>query len=155
MKQAVIFGSLGIIPIFLYLYLKESYSLSFFTGPNSYPLTVLVISSYFLFVWLLFFHAFIDYYLDVWIVTNQRIINIEQRGLFSRTVSEQKLYRVQDITSEVHGFFPTLVHYGDVFIQTAGEETRFVFKQVPHPYDIRKVIINLVEKYKKEHPNES
>src|SRR3989338_3096464 len=63
------------------------------------PLAVLFTSTYYLFTWLFVLHTFVDYYLDVWIVTNERIINIEQRGLFSRTVSEQKLYRVQDVTS--------------------------------------------------------
>lgn len=124
-------------------------------GANSYPLLVILTSIYYLYIWLFFFHSFVDYYLDIWVVTNRRVINIEQKGLFSRVVSEQKLYRVQDITSEVHGIMSTMFHYGDIHVQTAGEEPRFVFKQVPHPYDVRKVILNLVEKYKREHPNET
>jgi len=153
-RQVIIFGALGVLPFFFYDFLKENIP-NLLTGPNSYPLLVMLATIYALFIWLFFFHAFVDYYLDVWIVTNQRIINIEQRGLFSRIVSEQRLYRVQDITSEVHGLLPTLLHYGDIFVQTAGEEPRFTFKQVPHPYDVRKVVLNLVEKYKKEHPNET
>ena len=50
------------------------------------------------------FIEFTDYYLDTWIVTTERIISIEQKGLFERTASELDLISVQDATAEVHGF---------------------------------------------------
>ncbi|MAF25873.1 hypothetical protein CL634_09910 [bacterium] len=116
-----------------------------------YPILVLFTSTYYLYTFLFAFHSFVDYYLDVWIVTNQRIVNIEQRGLFSREVSEQKLFRIQDVTAEVNGFFPTTLDYGTVFIQTAGEKARFNFKQIPEPYVVSKKIILLAEQDKKYH----
>ena len=152
MKQVIIFALLIIVPALAYYTFQNDFG-DFFKGQNTYPVSILVISIYSLSIWLFFFHAFVDYYLDVWIVTNQRIINIEQKGLFSRIVSEQKLNRVQDITSEVHGIWATMMHFGTVYIQTAGEEPRFVFKQIPHPYDVRKVVNTLAEKYRKQHPN--
>lgn len=97
------------------------------------------------------FSSFVDYYLDAWILTNEKIINIEQKGLFNRVISEQRLYRVQDITSELKGIIPTFLNYGNVYIQTAGEEERFAFKQVPAPYDVVKKINVLVEENKKVH----
>ena len=113
------------------------------------PLAILFTSIYYLFVWLFALHTFVDYYLDVWIVTNERIINVEQRGLFSRTVSEQKLYRVQDVTSELKGIFSTLLTFGTVYIQTAGETQRFIFKQVPDPSHIARRVMQLAEENKK------
>src|SRR3990172_10632327 len=41
-----------------------------------------------MFIWIFFFMIWIDYYFDVWIITNLRIVNIEQKGLFNRMVSE-------------------------------------------------------------------
>ena len=41
--------------------------------------------------------------------------------------------------------FPTLLSYGNIFIQTAGEKERFDFEQVPHPDQIRDQIIKLAE----------
>jgi hypothetical protein len=114
-----------------------------------WPLVILGTSIYYLFMWALFFLSFIDYYLDVWIITNRRIIDMEQNGLFSRTVSEEKIEMVQDITSEVKGFFPTVFSYGNVFIQTAGKLERFHFEQVPHPEAIRDLIIKLADDNKK------
>lgn len=76
-------------------------------------------------------------------MTNKRIIDAEQRGLFSREVSEFKLYRVQDVTIEIKGVLPTFLNYGNVYIQTAGEAKEFVFKQIPNPRQAKDLIIKL------------
>ena len=104
----------------------------------------------YLFVWLFFFFLFIDYYLDVWIITNERIIDIEQRGFFSRIIAEHKLFRIQDVTSEVHGILATILRFGDVHVQTAGTEPRFQFRQVPYPDKVRDTVIKLVQRKRKE-----
>jgi len=110
-----------------------------------FPALVLAASGYLLFVWLFFFFSFIDYYLDVWIITNERIINIEQQGLFSRIISEQRLFRIQDVTSEVTGVLPTVFKYGNVYVQTAAEKGRFSFEQISDPNGVRDIIIKLAE----------
>ncbi|KAA0206362.1 hypothetical protein EDM68_02565 [Candidatus Uhrbacteria bacterium] len=112
-------------------------------------------SAFWLFAWLFIFQHFIDYYLDIWIVTTKRVLNIEQTGLFARTVSELRLYRIQDVTSIVNGFFHTLLDFGDVEIQTAGEKTRFVFEEIPHPTRISKSILEFAEIDRKEHLDEA
>lgn len=104
-------------------------------------LLVLGLSTYYLFLWLFFAYAWVDYYLDLWIITDERIVNVEQMGLFHRVISEQSLLRVQDVTSEVRGLFPTFLDYGHVFVQTAGEKERFVFEQVPRPDLVKKVVL--------------
>lgn len=96
------------------------------------------------------FILWLDYYFDVWIVTNERIVDIELKGLFQREFSEFKLSRVQDVTVEVHGILPTFLDYGDVHIQTAGEARSFVFAQVPHPYKAKEVILAAHDEYMNE-----
>lgn len=96
-----------------------------------------------LFFWFYGFMLWIDYYFDVWIVTNQRIVNIEQKGLFVRDIAELQISRVQDVTSEIRGLIPTLLDFGDVYVQTAGEQRRFVFRQIPNPNQVRDAIIQL------------
>ena len=115
------------------------------TEQTYFPILVLAASSYLLFVWLFFFFSFIDYYLDVWIITNERIINIEQQGLFSRIISEQRLFRIQDVTSEVTGVLPTVFRFGNVYVQTAAEKERFSFEQIPDPNGVRDTLIKLAE----------
>jgi len=148
-KQILMLMFLIILPlIFFYLMLVTRPGI--LENQTAYALIVLGTSAYYLFIWLFFFFSFVDYYLDVWIVTNRRIIDIQQRGFFSRVISEQKLFRVQDVTSEVHGFLPTIFKYGDVHIQTAGAKQRFLFHEVPDPNGVRDAIIRLVEHNKKK-----
>ena len=90
-------------------------------------------------------------YCPVWIVTNERIIDIEQRGLFRRTTSELHLAAIQDVTSDVHGILQIGLDYGDVFIQTAGETGRFNFKNIPHPEKIKQRVLQLVDEDRKRH----
>jgi uncharacterized membrane protein YdbT with pleckstrin-like domain len=135
----------AVIPLGAFFVLNNVWP-SLLLGPISRPLIILLTSAYYLVIWLFFITTFIDYYLDAWIVTNDRILNVEQHGLFSRTVSELDLARIQDVTSEVHGVLPSIFKYGFVYIQTAGEKERFVFEQVPKPHEIRKHILELVEK---------
>ena len=135
---------ISVLPLIFYWLLSDSIS-RIFPGTIFMPLVILFTSLFYLYIWLFAFASYVDYYLDVWIVTNQRIIDIEQKGLFSRVVAEQKIDRIQDVTSEIKGFFSTMLDYGNVYVQTAGEKERFVFKQVPAPYQVAKKIGKIIE----------
>jgi hypothetical protein len=102
-------------------------------------------SIYLLFILGLLLYGFVDYYLDVYIITDERIVDIKQTGFFRREISELHLREVQDVSARVKGFFPTFFHYGDIFIQTAGERENFIFYSVPHPYRVSKKIADLHE----------
>jgi len=97
-------------------------------------------NTFFIFIWLFGFLTWIDYYFDTWIVTNERIVNIEQRGLFDRHVSELHFRNIQDVTTSVDGIIATILNFGDVSIQTAAEQERFLFRMVPDPYKIKDII---------------
>jgi uncharacterized membrane protein YdbT with pleckstrin-like domain len=107
------------------------------------PLVILGFSSEILIGLAFFVASFIDYYLDVSIVTNQRIVDIEQKGLFNRSIAQQELARVQDVKTRKAGIFQTFFDYGDVFIQTAGEAPNFEFKSVPKPDEAAQKIMAL------------
>jgi uncharacterized membrane protein YdbT with pleckstrin-like domain len=108
----------------------------------------------FLFIWLFGFIIWIDVFFDVWIITDNRIVNTEQKGLFVRSISELKYERIQDVTVEVKGIIPTMLNFGDVFIQTAAETERFIFRQVPDPYKLKDMIMAMQQKQEKEETNE-
>lgn len=147
-KRVIVFVVLMLLPAVFFYIFSLVFDQFIFQGPVAYPLCIIFVSSYYLFLWLFSFFSFIDYYLDVWIITNERIIDIQQRGFFSRIISEQRLYRIQDVTSEVNGWLPTIFKYGNVYIQTAGSQQRFFFQEVPNPDLIRDTIIKLIEKTK-------
>lgn len=141
---------LAFVPIGIYFILLQTLLISFERFSVSYLLAVFGFSLYYLSILLFSYHDWLDYHLDLWIVTNLRIINIEQRGLFSRVVSEQDIDRVQDVTSEVHGKLATVLNFGNVHIQTAGEQKRFVFEQIANPQNIVKEILRIQHEAKKK-----
>lgn len=128
---------------------------TFFDDPVRVTLLMLGGSIFFLYALLFLYQSYIDYYLDTWVVTNRRVLDIEQHGLFSRTVSELRLYRIQDVTAEVKGFLHTMLDYGDVYIQTAGEVERFSFEDIYHPNQVAKIILDLSEKDRQDHLDEA
>jgi membrane protein YdbS with pleckstrin-like domain len=141
---------LTIIPISIGIYFQDQV-INWLNHPLFGPVLVVIASIYFLSIWLFAFLEFTDYYLDVWIVTNERIINIEQEGLFHRTASELNLTAVQDVTSDVRGIIRTVFDYGNVSVQTAGETGRFRFKNIQRPEKVKEHVIRLVERDKKRH----
>ena len=143
-----------LLPYFLYIALMCLLPIIFYALVVPYALTAfledpynrfftLLSAIYYGFIWIIIFTIWTDYYLDVWIVTNERIMDIEQIGFFNRVVSELDLKRIQDITSTVHGVLPTMFGFGNIHIQTAAEERRFDLNSVPHPVTVRRQITKL------------
>jgi len=139
------------LPFFVRFVLEQRAS-DFFEQGEFVVVSMFLFLAFELFIWLLLYRAFIDYYLDVWIVTNKRIINIEQIDLFHRRFSEQKLFRVQDVSSVQKGIMATLFDYGNVSVQSAAEQARFEFEQIPHPNDVARRINELIEHNKHVNP---
>jgi hypothetical protein len=108
-------------------------------------ITKLFTQVYLLFLTLSLFLIWLSYYLSVQIVTDRRIVDIDQVGLFSHTVSELHIENIEDVTSETNGLFGTIFNYGMVFVQTAGTIERFEFDNVPNPTAIEKLILDLYE----------
>ena len=134
--------ALSILPIIFYTLVAPFIFPIFLELPYNRAFLLLAII-YYGFLWIMVFIVWVDYYLDIWIVTNQRLLNIEQIGFFNRVVSELDLKRIQDITSSVHGLIPSIFGFGNVQIQTAAEENKFELKSVPHPVSVRRKIIKL------------
>jgi membrane protein YdbS with pleckstrin-like domain len=138
------------VPTMITFYFWETIS-AWLSMPAIGPLVVVIASMYVLCVWLFSFLEFTDYYLDTWVITTHRVINIEQKGLFNRVASELHLAAVQDVTSDVQGIVHTFFDYGNVFIQTAAELERFALKDIERPEKVKELIIKLVDEDKKRH----
>ena len=139
----------SLLPVFIYILVVPKVFPAFLGFPyqNVYLLVSLI---YFGFLWIIAFIIWTDYYLDIWIVTDQRLLDIEQKGFFNRVVSELDLKKIQDITSNVSGIIPTMFGYGNIQIQTAAEEKKFELKSIAHPVTARRKIIELYKKAREE-----
>lgn len=116
---------------------------------NSRNLFLFLENLFLILIWVVTFLIWIDYYFDIWIVTNQRIVNIEQKALFSRSISELELEKVQDISTDVHGVIPTFLNFGNLLVQTAAEKEKFLFHNIPNPYSVKDLIMNLQKRQEK------
>ena len=149
----LLFVILWIIPVILFLIARHVYP-DFVVENQIYPVIVLGGSLYYLSTYLFFYAQFIDYYLDIWIVTNDRIVDVEQHGLFHKTITELDLFRIQDITSQVQGVAAIFFKYGDLSITTASSTDTIVFRQIPDPNKIREDLIQLADEDRKYHQSD-
>lgn len=84
--------------------------------------------------------------LDILVVTNFRLINLEQVTFMERTVSETNLQQIQDVKGIEKGVLGNLLRYGDLQIQTAAEKVAFCIKCVPQPFRYAREILDLRDK---------
>lgn len=117
--------------------------LSYLTADN--PWTRFIIGMYWLFVWIGAFGVFTDYYLDHWVITNHRIMSIDQQGFFDRRVASLHLNRIQDVMTDIEGLLGELFGFGTLSVETAGDDpTRFRIYGVAHAKSVRDLIMKEV-----------
>jgi hypothetical protein len=80
--------------------------------------------------WTSFFFAWTKDYFDVWHVTNEHIIAINQKEIFEREESFMELERIQDVFFERSGILGTALNFGILRVQSAGTEQQFVMEYV-------------------------
>ncbi len=83
---------------------------------------------------ILFFYHFILWYFTVYIVTDQRIRQVTQKGLFGKDVIELRLSKIQNISYNIPGFTGEIFKFGTIVIQTFVGD--LVIHQVEHPNEI-------------------
>lgn len=119
----------------------------------------LIISSYFSMGQIIFFNIFfgslilsyfwfnfLNWYFNVGIITNKKIVDVDYHGVIYKEVTMTKINNVEDITSKTGGYFSSIFDYGNVFIQTAGTEANIEYVNIPHPSQVVSLINNLVGK---------
>ena len=89
---------------------------------------------------LLTFLTWYRYHNDIWVVTNQRIIDSYKRHPFSLRIATADLSNVQDMTVERHGMLRTMLNYGDILCQTASEVPDFRLAGVPDPMAVQALV---------------
>ncbi len=141
--------TIGIVPVLLAWWLLLTPNSPFFGVDAS---IVLYLSAlWLLFIWMALATIWTNYYLDLWIVTNKRIVHVNQIGLFSREVATLRMERVQDVTVEQHGVIATLFGYGTIRVQSAGASADdTVMRGIARPAEVRRIMLEQVDMYTEE-----
>ncbi len=92
-----------------------------------------------------------DWENDIYILTDDRIIDIEKRPLFgAEERREASLDRIQNVNLSVPGVVANLLRFGDVNIDTAGGEGQFTFHGVMAPHEVQQEIMRRVAQHREE-----
>jgi len=126
---------------FLLLLVPDLISLETLHLGTHLPIILYGISFWLLFTLLAAFMIWTHYFLDLWIITDRRIIVIDQIHFFNRKVSSFRLERLQDIKVTINGVIPTFLDYGTLRAQTASEdESNFMSIGLPAPRELQSLI---------------
>ena len=97
-----------------------------------------------------FFEQFLNWYFNVYLVTDERVVDIDFHNILYKQVSECKIDKIQDVTYSQTGVLRSLFNFGDVMIQTAAEVTEFVYNNVPRPQMVTRIIGDLITEEEQE-----
>lgn len=147
--QLLSVGALFLIPFLLLLVLAVMPAAwnAFDLHAEYLALLTLGISCWMLWVLLIGFNTWTHYFLDLWLITDRRIIVIDQRAFFSRKVSSFRLERLQDIEVDITGIIPTFLDFGTLRAQTASaSENDFTSSGLPNPRELQALIQSATDK---------
>lgn len=108
---------------------------------------IFIINCFFLvfiasFIWI----NILNWYFNVGIITNKRVIDIDYSGVIYKEITSTILDRIEDITVKSGGYFESIFDYGTIYIQTAGKENYIEFFDIPYPSQVIQKINKLLSK---------
>lgn len=93
---------------------------------------------------------FLNWFFNVFIITDERVIDVDFINLIYRELSDADIDKIQDVTVRVGGVSRALFNYGDILIQTAGEVPEIEFEAVPRPDAVATILRELRVEEEKE-----
>lgn len=133
MRKGLIFGLLGPLAGILPAAIHPTLGFGWFLGGLA---AGIIIGG------LIYFPSWIGWFYSVFIVTDQRLIQITQKGLFHRSVVDLSLAQLQMVNYEVSGLEETLLGFGTIMMQTYVGD--LIIHDVHHPARIQKKILKIL-----------
>ncbi|MDO8463482.1 MAG: PH domain-containing protein [bacterium] len=88
----------------------------------------------------LFIRAWWFWYRTVLMVTDLRVIDLDQVGVFHRVIAEARFDRIDDLALEIKGIIATIFRLGTIQIQTAGASALIELRNLPHPEHVHEML---------------
>ena len=117
---------------------------------NEYPnvLTPILIfianAFWYVFTFGYIFERFLNWFFNIHIITDKRVVDMDFNHLLHRNISEAPLRNIEDITYTISGAVETLFNFGNISIQTAAEKRELEFYKVANPSKIQDLLSDLV-----------
>lgn len=94
--------------------------------------------------------SFLSWFFNVYIITDERVIDVDFHSVIYHNISSAKIENIQDITTNTTGPLAAIFNYGTILIQTAGEKNEFEFDHVPQPSKVTKLLNELILEEERE-----
>lgn len=94
--------------------------------------------------------AFLMWFFNVYIITDERVIDVDFYSLIYKNISAAKIDNIEDITATTGGALRSIFDFGTVKIQTAAAVTEFEFADVPQPNKVITLINELLLEEERE-----
>jgi hypothetical protein len=133
MRKGLVFGAIGPLLGVIPAAVKPELGFGFFFGGLAAGLLLGL---------LIFFPYWLAWFYSVFIVTDQRLIQITQKGFFNKSVVDLGLNHIRSINYEVVGLQETLLGFGTILLQTYFGD--LVIHDVPHPGKITKKLAEIM-----------
>lgn len=89
----------------------------------------------------IFSYHYYLWYNDIYVLTTERLFDIDQHGLFTRSLNEIPLENIQEVTHHIDGPLQSIFDFGNVIIHTAGPKSHNVtIENIPHPRKVQQEI---------------
>jgi hypothetical protein len=131
MRRGLVFGMMAILLGTLPSLVKPNYKV-YFVGLLCGMLVGAIV----------FLPSWIAWHFSVFIVTDQRLIQITQKGLFHRSVVDMGLNQIQMVNYEIDGLQATLLGFGTIVMQTFVGD--LVIHDIHHPAAIQKKMLEVL-----------
>jgi uncharacterized membrane protein YdbT with pleckstrin-like domain len=144
MRKQLIFGLLailvGLIPLLITPSFEATYAL--IDASAQFAIAVAVgVAAYWFYTW-------VGWYYSVYIVTNERLVEIKQKGFFNRKVTEFGLDKVQNVNYHIKGFQAVIFQFGDIVAQTYVGD--LVMSTIYRPVQIHQQLVEIVRRANSE-----
>lgn len=143
----IVFNSIGLVD--LSIFLSEIEDLIY-----TIPFTVwlMLALTYYTFLMSFALIKFLNWYFNIYLVTNERVLHMTYTAFTGKRVAETSLENIEDISQKTIGFLPAIFNFGDIRIQTAAKKGQFLLRHVPDPSWFRDVISDLAKLVESHEP---
>jgi hypothetical protein len=135
--RLLLIALIGIVPIVLLIWIVDATA-----GMEGTTQTVvLIVCALWALFWLVRgYFTWYRYNNDIWLITDQRLIDSLKKHWFHHQMASTDLVDVEDVAVQRSGILQTTFNYGDLRCQTAGAQANFILAGIPDPNHVLQVL---------------
>jgi hypothetical protein len=77
------------------------------------------------------------------VLTDQRVISINQKGFFNREIISVRYGQIQDVSVVMRGVIPSFLKFGHIQVESAGEFRKIFIRQATNPEMVKDLIMQM------------